>query len=190
MLDTMLPARLTPTFGGTRYLMRLLLTRSFSAVVALTIGVFLLGSCRRSHELSIATTPTPVPSNDFAPTGARDNFMEYYRRASDGAGVQYGCYDRDSEDTAITIVRSQREAPVIEKTIVADAGGVKIGERVVWDTHGLNYAEIRWNQGARLFAIEAESLKDALTFEKSRVWVGKPCEDMRSFDQRRHRTSR
>jgi hypothetical protein len=117
-------------------------------------------------------------------------FMEYYRRASDGAGVEYGCFERDSEGTALGIVRSQREVPLVEKTIVADAGGTKIGERAVWDRHGLTYATIRWNQGARLFKIQAPSLADALTFEKSRVWVGKRCEDMRSFDKRRHRTNR
>jgi hypothetical protein len=117
-------------------------------------------------------------------------FMEYYRRPSDGAGVRYACYDRGSEDTALALVRSQREAPVVEKTIVPDARGMKIGERVVWDRHGLSYAKIRWNQGTRLFAIEAPVLKDALTFEKSRVWVGKSCLDMRSFDKRRHRTNR
>jgi hypothetical protein len=165
------------------------LTRSFLLVLSLNLGVLLLASCQQSRAQNIVT-PTPTPSNDFVPEGARDNFMEYYRRPSDGAGVQYGCYDRDSNDTALKLVRIQRETPVVERTIVTDAHGVKLGERVVWDRHGLSYAEIRWNQGARLFAIEAPSLNDALTFETSRVWVGKPCEDMRAFDQRRHRTNR
>ena len=117
-------------------------------------------------------------------------FMEYYRRSSDGAGVEYGCFDRGSEATALSIVRSQRAVPTVEKTIVVDAGGAKIGERAIWDRHGLTYATIRWNQGARLFEIQSPSLADALTFEQSRVWVGKPCENMRSFDKQRHRTNR
>ena len=165
------------------------LTRSFSLALALNLGVLLLDSCQQSRAQNIAT-PTPTPSNDVVPTGATDNLMEYYRRASDGAGVQYGCYDRDSKDTALKLVRIQRETPVVERTMVTDAHGVKLGERVVWDRHGLSYAEIRWNQGARLFAIEAPFLNDALTFETSRVWVGKHCVDMRWLDRRRHRTNR
>jgi hypothetical protein len=166
-----------------------LVPQLFIPVLALTIGVLSFGSCRQTRDQIAATIPTPVPTNDFVATGAIDDFKEYYRRPSDGAIVRYGCYDRDSDDTALRLVRGQREVRVIERTLVSDAAG-KIGERIVWDATSLDDAAIVWNQGARLFSIQAHSLTDALTFEKSRVWVCAPCEDMRSFDQRRHRTNR
>jgi hypothetical protein len=189
-LNEIAPPRQLNRSAATSYRMTSLVPQLFAAVLALSIAFLSFGSCRQSREQTAATAPTPGDATDFVGTGAIDDFKEYYRRPSDGAIVRYGCYDRDSDDTALKIIRSQREARVIEKTVVSDATGVKIGERIVWNATSLDDAAIYWNQGARLFSIQARSLTDALTFEKSRVWVGASCEDMRSFDQRRHRTNR
>lgn len=53
---------------------------------------------------------------------------------------------------------------------------------VAWDSSGTYYdAEIVWNNGARLFAVHAGSLTDALNFEASYAWVDGPCWDARSW---------
>src|SRR5439155_9144289 len=66
-------------------------------------------------------------------------------------------------------------------TQVTDANGTKIGERVRWDAQSPSEAEIVWNEGARLFYIDAPSLQHALTFEKSNVWKRSGCWDFRSL---------
>jgi hypothetical protein len=109
-------------------------------------------------------------------------FMEYYRRASDGAIVRFGCSYRASNDAVLAIVRSKREAHLVEKTAVINDNGANVGERVVWNsTDPSDEAVIRWNEGSCLFSIHAHSLANALTFEKSKVWAGAGCWDARSW---------
>jgi hypothetical protein len=109
-------------------------------------------------------------------------FMEDYLRASDGAIVRFGCSDRPSAAAALRLVRTGREARLVEKTKVLDAKGIKIGERVVWDSGTGSYeTEVEWNEGARLFYISADSLRDAITFEESQVWKGAGCWDFSRF---------
>ena len=108
-------------------------------------------------------------------------FTEDFRRRSDGARIGFHCSDRASKALALSLVRSAHDAPPVERTSVVDAGGRKIGERLVWNSRG--YAEVTWNESARLFAIAAQSLKDALAFEKSQTWESTPvgCWDARSW---------
>jgi len=105
-------------------------------------------------------------------------FMEDYRRRSDGAIVRFHCSDRASEAKALSLVQTGRYSRLVKQTTVVDSSGTKIGKRLVWGSRG--DAEITWNEGARLFAIDADSLKDALIFEKSKPW-GPGCWDARSW---------
>ncbi len=126
-----------------------------------------------------AEKPAP-PSNTFEGTGVIDSFMEDYFRASDGAVVRFGCSVRSSEAKALRIVRVGRGTGLVEKSNVLNTEGVKVGERSVWDSGDPSSgAAVVWNEGARLFYIDARSLKDALTFEESQVWKGAGCWDFR-----------
>src|SRR5204863_3591873 len=110
-----------------------------------------------------------------------DNFMEFYRRPSDGAFARFGCLDRASEATALILVRSAGVTRLIERTNVIDTSGTKIGKRVVWDARPLSWAHVEWNERARVFSIEAPSLQDALTLEQSKAWQPVDCLDARSW---------
>ena len=122
-----------------------------------------------------------LPSDTFEGTGIIDMFMEFYQRPSDGASARYGCSDRSSATAALRLLRNTG-SPLVEKTNVLNKVGVKIGERVVWNSgESLYGAGVEWNEGSRLFYIHATSLLDALTFEKSKVWRGAGCWDFRSL---------
>jgi len=178
-----------------------ILARILAALLTFSFGLFLSAACRRSHQLAtVAKPPTParaVSPTTFQGTGIVDMFMEDYRRPSDGVIVRFHCSDRASEAKALLLVqnerttplagkthvavRNERTTPLVEKTDVVDAGGTRIGERVVWDSRGSVNAGITWNERARLFSINAQSLQDALTFEKSRAWEPAGCWDARSW---------
>jgi hypothetical protein len=139
------------------------------------IGLCSIVGCHRSPEAAV------LP-NEFVLTGSVSGFKVAYRRSSDGVIVRYHCSDRASAKTALALVRNKRDAPLVEQTDVFDGRGSKIGERRVWDAPGNSYdAEIVWNNDARLFAVHAQSLTDALNFEASRAWVGGPCWNARSW---------
>lgn len=123
-----------------------------------------------------------LPSENFVGTGIIDMFMEDYRRESDGAYVRFGCSVRSSEAVALVWVRNVNPAHLVQKTDVLDIRGSKIGERVVSGSgEPSTRAVIGWNEGSRLFYIEAPSVADAITFENSKVWIGGGCWDFRSF---------
>jgi len=162
-----------------------IVARILVALLTFSLGLFLHASCRRSHQSAkVAKPPTParaVAPPTFQGTGIIDMFMEDYRRPSDGAIVRFHCSDRASEAKALLLVRNERTTPLMEKTDVVDASGTKIGERVVWNSRDSADAEITWNECARLYAINAQSLEDALTFEKSKAWEPAGCWDARSW---------
>ena len=159
--------------------------RSLIALLMLAVGLFANISCGGSHqraEVATAATPRSVPLSDtFERTGDFDMFMESYRRDSDGATVRFGCSDRASAAAALALVQGERQARRVEKTKVIDSHGAKVGERIVWDGNRPYVAEVRWNEGSRVFQINAASLEDALIFEKSKVWIGAGCWDARSL---------
>jgi len=123
-----------------------------------------------------------LPSDTFEGTGIIDMFMEFYVRESDGANVRFGCSDRSSEAAALKLVRWHDRATVVETTDVLDEQGHRIGERVVSGSSAPVFgAEIEWNEGARLFHIEADSIEDAKVFEISKVWRDGGCWDFSSL---------
>jgi hypothetical protein len=69
----------------------------------------------------------------------------------------------------------------MEKTNVVNVQGAKVGERIVCDANDSSEAKVMWNEGSRQFHINAPSLEDALTFEKSKVWMSAGCLDFQSF---------
>jgi len=159
--------------------------RLLVAVLAFGLGL-MAQSARRRVEQSLSSNPLieaqRLPSENFVGTGFIDMFMEDYRRESDGAYVRFGCSVRSSEVAALVLVRSVNPEGVIQKTDVLDINGAKVGERVM--AGGPTGASIFWNEGQRLFHIEASSVADAITFENSKVWVGEGCWDFTSFDSK------
>jgi hypothetical protein len=143
------------------------------------IGLISIAACRRSPQSSTMLTPPTALSTAFEPIGVINMFAEDYRRPSDGAIVRFGCQDRASSAKVLAMVRNG--ASSAQLTDVTDADGTKIGERVVWDSRADTEAEIRWNERARLFYIQAPLLRDAVTFEKSNVWRRAHCWDFRSL---------
>jgi len=162
-----------------------IVARILVALLTFSLGLFLHTAYRQSHQsVTVAKLPTPawaVSPTTFQGTGVSGMFKEDYRRPSDGAIVKFHCSDRASEVKALLLVRNERTTPVIEKANVVDASGTKIGERVVWNSHDSAHAEIKWNERARLFTINAQSLQDALTFETSKAWEPARCWDARSW---------
>jgi hypothetical protein len=116
---------------------------------------------------------------EFEDAGLSDGTVEEYRRRSDGLIVKFHCSDQASLEKALVLVGNGTDVGLVERTNVVDSSGTKIGERVVQKSRGYD-AAIRWNEGARFFSIDAESLKDALLFEKSKPW-GPGCRDDRSW---------
>jgi len=159
--------------------------RLLAAVLAFGLGL-LAHSARRRVEQSQSSNPVieqqRLPSEDFVGTGLIDMFMEDYRRESDGAYVRFGCSVCSSEAAALVLVRSVNSADLVQKTDVLDIRGSKIGEREVTGSgEPASGAVIEWNEGSRLFYIQAPSVADAITFENSKVWVGSGCWDFSSF---------
>ena len=168
--------------SGRTYQMARLGIRLLVAILTFSFGLLLQAarqSLRHNSQPAKSLIEKPAqPSNTFVGTGSIDMFMEDYLRASDRTIVRFGCSDRPSAATALRLVRIGRDARLVEKTNVFDAKGVKIGERVVWDSGNPSYgAGVEWNEGARLFYIRADSLRDAITFEESQVWKGAGCWD-------------
>lgn len=158
-------------------LMKRFISRLLTITVTISFVLCSMVACSRSRNAA-----PPLLSNSlFERTGTISGFKEAYRRRSDGVIIRFHCSDRASGDAALALVRNQRDAGLVDHTDVFD-GGSKVGERFVWDSPGAPYgAEIRWNNGARLFAIHAASLTDAQNFETSRAWVGGGCWDARSW---------
>ncbi len=159
--------------------------RFLVAVLALGLGL-LAHSARGRLEQSQSSGPVieqqRLPSEDFVGTGIIDMFMEHYRRESDGAHVRFGCSVRSSEAAALVLLQNVNPERLVQKTDVLDIKGSKIGERVVRRSgEPSTGAVIEWNEGSRLFHIEAPSVADAITFENSKVWVGEGCWDFHSF---------
>ena len=154
-------------------------------VALLAFGLGLLAhTARRSLQQSASSNPVieqlRLPSESFEGTGIIDMFMEDYRRESDGALVRFGCSVRASAADALILVRNGSEARLGERRDVLNINGSKIGERVV-SGEPFTVATVKWNEGSRLFYIEAPSIADAITFENSKVWVGSGCWDFSSF---------
>jgi len=162
----------------TRFTLRLL-------VSVLAFGLGLLAHTAR-HSFQQLSSSNPVieqvtlPSENFVGTGMIDMFMEDYRRESDGAYVRFGCSVRASAADALILVRNGNSGNPGERRDVLDISGSKIGERVV-SGEPSTAATVIWNEGSRLFYIEAPSIADAITFENSKVWVGGGCWDFSSF---------
>jgi hypothetical protein len=109
-------------------------------------------------------------------------FMEDYPRESDGAFVRFGCSVRASESKALVLVRNVNPKSLFQKTDVLDIKGWKIGERVMSGGPSTG-ATVTWNEGRRLFYIDASSVADAITFESSKVWIAAGCFDVSSIDR-------
>jgi hypothetical protein len=118
---------------------------------------------------------------EFEPTGEVEMYSEDYRRRSDGALLQFGCQDHVSASAALAVFRGR--AWDVHITPVIDLYRAEIGKRFVSYTQPEEHGEIVWNEGARLFYIDAPSLQDALTFERSNVWKNSDCWDFRSWDR-------
>jgi hypothetical protein len=156
--------------------------RLLAAILTFSFGLLLHAACQSLHDEprpSIPMIEKPAePSNTFLATGSVDMFMEDYLRNSDKTIVRFGCSDRPTSKIALSLVSIKPDARTVEKTNVYNAKGIKIGERVVWDYGNPSYgAGVEWNEGARLFYIRADSLRDATTFEESKAWRGAGCWD-------------
>jgi hypothetical protein len=162
----------------TRFSVKLLVS-----VLAFGLGL-LAHTARRSFQQWSSSNPVieqvTLPSENFVGTGNIDMFMEDYRRESDGAYVRFGCSVRTSAADALSLVRNGNSGNPGERRDVLDIRGSKIGERVV-SGEPSTVATVIWNEGSRLFYIEAPSIADAITFENSKVWVGSGCWDFSSF---------
>jgi hypothetical protein len=161
-----------------RFVVRLL-------VAALAFGLGLLAhSARSSFQRFRSSNPVieqlTLPSDTFVGTGMVDMFMEDFFRESDKAYVRFGCSIRSSSAAALVLVRNGSTARLGERRDVLDVNGTKVGERVI-EGDASSAATISWNEGSRLFYIEAPSVADAITFENSKVWAGRECWDFHSF---------
>jgi len=156
------------------------------AFLTFNLGLFIDAAYRQSHRQPDVRAVPPLEvvaaSTNFEATGPFIMLKRTYRRQSDGAMARFGCSDRASVDAAFALVRSKFVGRLVEKTVMLDDNGAKTGERVVWDaTSDSNLAVIQWNKGARLFLVQAPSLREALAFEKSKVWLTAGCWDARSW---------
>ena len=137
---------------------------------------------RKAHAPKLASQ-----SITFEDTGLQDMFLDWYL-SSDGVNVRYGCSDRGSASYATLLLSGKGpQTRVLEHTPKLNAKGSRVGERVVTVTTIGTYrdAHIEWTEGARLFYIQALSLKYARAFEQSKAWAGQGCMDMRVFDLQR-----
>ncbi len=141
-------------------------------------------ACRQSARPAVVASvqPSPTPSlTEFEPTGEIEMYSEDYRRRSDGALLQFGCQDHVTASAALAVFRDR--VWDVHITPVIDLYGAEIGKRFATYTQPEEHGEIVWNEGARLFYIDAPSLQDALTFERSNVWKDSGCWDFRPWDR-------
>jgi hypothetical protein len=161
--------------------------RLFVALVSFSLGLLLHSALHQSRPpvtdtvVLIPSVASKVSPTTFQSTGEVNLSMEDYLRLSDGAIVRFGCSDYSSAARALWMVRVQGDAGWFTKSDVHDTTGAKIGERIVWNSRPQKDAQVTWNEGAKLFFIDAPTLQDALTFEKSNVWKSASCSDSRSF---------
>ena len=156
-------------------------------VMTLPVGVGVITLLRhRQHRTAQLTSTKPTESTPEQPitfTGgiATSAFQTHYE-SSDGKHLRFGCFERESTRVANRELREYRgNGRVVEQGPKLNDDGERVGERlVIADIPGLETeANIVWTEDSRVFLIRAPSVRYALLFEKSRMWVGyDPCIDV------------
>ena len=130
------------------------------------------------------TESTPEQPITFTGGVSTSAFQTHYR-SSDGKFLRFGCFERGSTRVANRELREyRRDGRVVEQGPKLDDDGVGIGERiVVADIPGIETeADVVWTEHSRVFLIRAPTVRHALLFEKSRMWVGyEGCVDVEAL---------
>lgn len=168
----------------TRWTIRVLVALATFSLGLASAKLVILHGRPASQSFTINNAKAPEPESDssfikFENTGDIDMNLTYYR-SSDGAGVQYGCFE---EGYLFSLARDipveDRYVHIVEHTPKFNAKGIRVGERIVsLYARGLDMrAEISWTEGSRSYLISAPTLRYALAFEKSKVWADGGCMD-------------
>ncbi|HJX92339.1 MAG TPA: hypothetical protein VJ372_17695 [Pyrinomonadaceae bacterium] len=150
--------------------------RVLTAIITFSVGWATSSAVSHLRDWFSERSPKVITVTKSLTTGNDDEWVTYKTGFNTSDSLTFSCVERPSAADALAYVR-KKGLQIIAHTNVLDQQGLKVGERTVRYRHDDVYSQaiITWNDGQRLFTINATSLEQALRYEGSKTVENRLC---------------